>query len=65
VKALPVEEESKMYIPFNKKEQKRYYGSLFRKFISWNLDETELSEEEKSEIIEVFTAFIEALKKYK
>lgn len=52
-----------MYIPFNKHKQKQYYGGLFKKFLSWNLDELELSEEEKAEIIEVFQAFIEALKK--
>ncbi len=54
---------NKVYIPFNKQKQKTYYGGLFKKFIAWNLDEIELSEEEKQEIIEVFQAFIEALKK--
>mgnify|MGYP001148732575 CR=1 FL=1 len=54
-----------MYIPFNKQEQKRYYGGLFKRFILWNLDELELSAEEKEEIIEVFQAFIDALKLYK
>ena len=53
---------NRMYIPFNKQKQKKYYGGLFRKFLSWNLDELELSEEEKQEIIEVFEAFICALK---
>lgn len=54
-----------MYIPFNKEKQKKYYGGLFRKFLSWNLDETEITEEEREEIIEVFQAFIQALKLYK
>ncbi len=54
-----------MYIPFNKQKQKTYYGGLFKKFLSWNLDELELLEEEKQEIIEVFTSFIEALNKCK
>jgi len=52
-----------MYIPFNKAKQKKYYGSLFKKFLSWNMDELELTGEEKQEITEVFQAFIEALKK--
>ena len=54
-----------MYIPFNKQKQKSYYGGLFRKFLAWNMDETELSQEEKQEIIEVFQAFITALKNCK
>lgn len=54
-----------MYIPFNKQKQKKYYGGLFKKFLAWNLDEIELTEEEKQEIIEVFQAFIQALKHYK
>jgi len=54
-----------MYIPFDKAKQKKYYGGLFKKFLSWNMDEIELSEEEKQEIIEVFQAFVTALKTYK
>ena len=54
-----------MYIPFNKQKQKSYYGGLFKKFLAWNMDEEELSDEEKQEIIEVFQAFIQALKQYK
>lgn len=59
------EDVCKMYIPFNKQKQKKYYGGLFKKFMLWNMDEEELTEEEKHEIIEVFQAFIEALKLYK
>jgi len=54
-----------MYIPFNKTEQKRHYTGLFKKFLFWNMDVIELNQEEKEEIIEVFQAFIEALKKCK
>jgi len=54
-----------MYIPFNKAKQRRYYGGLFRKFLSWNMDEIELNQDEKQEIIEVFQAFIEALRQCK
>lgn len=54
-----------MYIPFNKQKQKSYYGGLFKKFMLWNMDELELTDEEKQEIIEVFEAFVEALKTYK
>jgi len=39
-----------MYIPFNRAKQRRYYTGLFRKFLSWNMDETELTAEEKQEI---------------
>jgi len=53
-----------MYIPFDRAKQKKYYGGLFRKFLAWNMDEEELTQEEKDEIIEVFQAFIEALKRY-
>jgi CRISPR/Cas system CSM-associated protein Csm2 small subunit len=61
----PARKEKIMYIPWNKEKQKKYYGSLFKKFLSWNMDELELSNEEKQEIIEVFQAFVEALKLYK
>ncbi len=54
-----------MYIPFNRAKQRRYYTGLFRKFLSWNMDELELTAEEKQEITEVFQAFIEALEKCK
>lgn len=54
-----------MYIPFNKAKQKKYYGSLFKKFLSWNMEEADLNQDEKQEIIEVFRAFIDALEKYK
>lgn len=54
-----------MYIPFNRAKQRRYYTGLFRKFLSWNMDEIELTDFEKQEITEVFQAFIEALRKCK
>lgn len=54
-----------MYIPFNKAKQKKYYTGLFRKFLSWNMDELELTAEEKQEIIENFEAFVTALKECK
>jgi len=59
------ERRIKMYIPWNKQKQKRYYGGLFKKFLAWNMDEEELTDEEKEEIIEVFKAFITALETYK
>ncbi len=52
-----------MYIPFNRAKQKKYYTGLFKKFLSWNMDEIELNQEEKQEMTEVFQAFIEALRK--
>ncbi len=60
----PAGKEIFMYIPFDRAKQKKYYGGLFRKFLAWNMDEEELTQEEKDEIIEVFQAFIEALKRY-
>ncbi len=54
-----------MYIPYSKANQKKYYGNLFKKFLSWNMEEADLNPDEKQEIIEVFKAFIDALETYK